>query len=75
VAAVDPNIRQGPRLCESSVRHGRAGNDVLPLEQMQYFVLMLAATGGLLRKLFSSESRNWSFHTASVEIDLASAKG
>ncbi len=56
----------GPRLCENSVRHGRVGNDVLPLEQLQYFVLMLAATGGLLRKLFSSESRNWNFHTASA---------
>ncbi|MFM7442857.1 MAG: hypothetical protein ACKO2N_02935, partial [Tabrizicola sp.] len=42
------------------------GNDVLPQEQLQYFVLTRAATGGLMRKLFCSESRNWSFYTASA---------
>ena len=43
--------RSRPRLCENSVPHGRPRIDVLPPEQLHYFVLTGAATGGFLRKL------------------------
>ena len=61
-----PNCRVRPRLCENSVEHGRTRNDVLPQGQLQDRVPTPATTYQPLRKLFSADSRNWSFHTASA---------
>lgn len=62
------------RLCENSVQHGQLRNDVLPQARIRNLVLERAAMDEPQRKLFSSDSRNWSFHTASAEIGLVAAQ-
>jgi hypothetical protein len=55
-----------PRVCGNSVEHGRTRNDVLPQGRLQDRVPARATTYQPLRKLFSADSQNWSFHTASA---------
>ncbi len=66
-------VPERPRLCENSIKRGQPRNDVLPQARMRYFVPVRAATDSFLRKLFSSDSRNWSFHTASAPCCLSAS--